>query len=100
MPTKIPFIYQNSYGFKLTFNTGQDLSITTNLLLRIKSPSTTVSRDLTVTNIQDAIKGIVFYDVIVGDFTLDGLWELQLIDNTPGRFIPSDVKKLIVKKVL
>lgn len=100
MADATPFVYQNSFGYRLTFNTGQSLEGVTNFQLKIKGSTTTVSRDLTDANILDVEAGTVFYDVEDGDFDEVTTYLLQLIDSTPGRFLPSQQKKLKVKETL
>lgn len=96
-----PFIYQNSFGFSLSWDADIALDTTTSLLLEVQAPDQTiVQKDLTLSNISDAEAGIVTYLVQEGDFTQEGTYLLQIIDNTPGRFIPSEIKKLKVKRTL
>jgi hypothetical protein len=96
-----PFIYKNSFGFRITINVQEGkLDTTTNLLLRIKGTGPVVEKNLTIENIIDVAKGTVVYDVVEDDFPTAGEYTLQLFDNTPGRFIPSDPKKLMVKDTI
>jgi len=95
-----PFVYQDSFGYRLTFNTGQSLEGSTNFELKIKGETSTETRELTEDNILDVDEGTIFYDVQDGDFPEVTTYLLQLIDTTPGRYLPSEVRKLKVKDTL
>lgn len=100
MADPVPFVFQDSFGYRITFNTGQSLEGSTAFELKINDGTSTVTKNLTASNILDADAGTVFYDVQDGDFPLVGTYFLQLIDATPGRYLPSDIKKLKVKDTL
>jgi hypothetical protein len=100
-----PFIYKGSYGFKLHLTLDPDktgkLADATNFILRIKPPTgVTVDKELTDANIVDVTIGKIFYDVVDGDFDLVGDYQLEVIDVTPGRYLPTEIKKLAVKDTL
>ena len=105
MAKTTPFVYKGAYGFKLTFtldpeSTGR-LEDTTSMLLKIKPPTgSTLEKNLDETNIIDVTTGKIFYDVAQGDFALVGEYQLQVFDDTPGRYIPTEIKKLQSKDVL
>ncbi len=99
------FVYKDSYGYRMTFtldpNATGALSDTTDLLLRIKPPAgSVIEHQLTDENISDVSLGVVFYDVVPGDFAQEGDHFLEIIDVTPGRFIPAEIKKLSVKPII
>jgi hypothetical protein len=105
MATQVPFVYKDSYGYRMTFTLDPTasgrLADTTALVLRISDTDGDVEeRELTGDNISDRTLGVVFYDVQEGDFTEVGNYLLELIDVTPGRFIPTEVRKLKVKDIL
>lgn len=93
MAAKVTEIYQNSYGFKITLTVGPGkLDTTSAMALRIKRPdATVVSRSLAAETITSVTDGTVVYTVVDGDFPLVGVYNLQLIDVTPGRFLPSNI---------
>jgi hypothetical protein len=96
MPTETIKIYQSSFGFKIRFDVVDgSLDSTSNMQLRIKPPTgSVVSKELSSANITDVAAGIVEYDVVEGDFPQVGTYILQLIDTTPGRFLPGDPIKI------
>src|SRR5688572_21961519 len=105
MAKTTPFVYKGAYGFKLTFTLDPDatgrLADTTSMLLKIKPPTgVTLNRPMDQTNIIDVTTGKVSYDVVAADFALVGEYQLQIFDDTPGRFIPTEIKKLQSKDVL
>lgn len=94
-------IYSNTYGFIITINTGANLSTTTTLRLRIKSPSGVVDKMLDDTNIlAPSAKGVVVYTVEDGDFPVGGKYYFQLFDETIGRRLASNVLVVDVKSSL
>lgn len=94
--------FTGAYGFDLVIDTNLDLSDSLVLKLRIKSPSgTTASRDLDTSHITDAEAGIVTYTVANNDFTVPGLYKLQVSDETGGaKKVPSAILKIRVRPSL
>jgi hypothetical protein len=73
--------FTGAYGFPIVIDTNLDLTDATALKLKIKSPSgSTVSRDLALEDITDVEAGIVTYTVGSTDFTVPGLFKIQLVD--------------------
>lgn len=95
---KFPTVQQFAYGYAIKINTGVDLTNTTSLMLKLRSPSgVTKTKTIPVANINSPKKaGIISYGVEEGDFDEPGIYSVQLIDNTPGRKIASEVKKIQV----
>jgi hypothetical protein len=94
---QIPTIQQNAYGFRLNLRTGIPLLDTQELELNIQPPTgTMIKRRLYDDNIVDRAKGVVGYDVQVGDFKETGTYKIQLIDVTPGRRLPSRIARFKV----
>lgn len=94
-------IFSETYGFVLTINTGTDLSSATNLTLRMKTPSGTVDKALTVANIlEPKTAGRIAYTVVEGDFPVGGKYQLQIFDVTTGRRLASSIVSIDVKPSL
>jgi hypothetical protein len=95
-------IYAGTYGVVINMYTGQNLTTTTALELKIKSPAgVTVTKSLTVGNIiSPRSTGKVFYTVEQGDFPVKGKYKLQLFDTTPGRRLASPIVNIDVKESL
>ena len=94
-------IYSETYGFVITIKTNADLTDTTDMRLRIKSPSGTIDKLLTVANIlAPASKGVVAYTVVQGDFPVGGKYQFQLFDETTGRRLASNIMLVEVKTSL
>jgi hypothetical protein len=94
--------FTGAYGFNLVIDTNLDLTDATALKLKIKSPTgTTVSRDLTGSNVTDPVKGIVTYQVANNDFTVPGLFKVQVNDETGGtKKVISNILKIRVRASL
>ena len=89
----IPTFQKDSYGIVFSFQTGIDLSDTTSLKLTIVrladgSYFECTFADMTITN---AALGNVTYIIQEGDFNLTGKYKGQLVDNSPGRYLPSKI---------
>lgn len=79
-------IYTGNYGFDLVFDTKEDLSNSLSLRLRIRNPKG-ANRDIPLTeeNIElPKEEGKVSYSVKRGDFTVPGIYRLQVFDETGG----------------
>ena len=90
-------IFTGAYGFDVVIDTNLDLTNSTVIKLRIKSPSgTVISKTLTDDNVDDpASSGIVRYTVQSGDFASAGLYKLQVSDETGGsKKVISSILKL------
>jgi hypothetical protein len=77
-------IYTGSFGFPITFETGQDLSESLSFRLRIRKPN---ENNIDIKLGEEAIKlpkkdGVIVYQTQKGDFTLPGVYKLQLFDET------------------
>ena len=93
-------VFTGAYGFDLKIDTNLDLSSSTLIKLRIKSPAGTIStKTLDDTNIVDpAEDGVVIYTVASGDFSAAGLYKLQVSDETGNaKKITSQILKVHVK---
>ncbi len=88
--------YTGAHGFDLVIDTNLDLEGATDIKLRIKSPAgTTVTRSLTGANIDTpATQGIVRYLVAAADFTLPGLYKIQVSNETAGKKLTSGILKV------
>ncbi len=94
-------IYSNTYGFIITINTAADLSSTTSLRLRIKSPTSVSDKLLTNADIlAPSTRGVVVYTVEDGDFPVGGKYSFQLFDETIGRRLASTILTVDVKSSL
>lgn len=94
-------IYSGTFGFIITINTGVDLTNTTDLILRIKSPSSTTDKSLTVSNIvEPKTSGKLTYTVQDGDFPVGGKYQMQVFDVTAGRRLASTISLIDVKQSL
>ena len=94
-------IYSETYGFVLTINVGVDLTSTTDLLLRMKTPSGTVDKGLDTTHmLEPKTAGKVAYTVQEGDFPVGGKYQMQIFDVTTGRRLASTIITLDVRPSL
>ena len=83
---------QHAYGFQLVTETGLDLvSATLIRLLLVRPSGSIVSRLLSSFEISDGEKGIVSLQIQSGDLSEAGVYKIQFIDETPGRYLPSSV---------
>lgn len=90
-------IYSETYGFVLTINTGVDLTSTTDLILRLKTPSGTVDKVLTTAHmLEPKTAGKIAYTVQEGDFPVGGKYLMQIFDVTSGRRLASSIITLNV----
>lgn len=88
----------NSYGIRLTIETGTNLSGSSALTLKMKRPNgTLVERELDTAAMLELAQGRIIVDFIEGDFPVVGTYSLQIFDTSPGRFIPSDIVKFKVR---
>lgn len=90
-------IFTGAYGFDIVIDTNLDLTGSTSIKLRIKSPSgTVVTKSLTDVNVDaPASSGIIRYTVASGDFSSAGLYKLQVSDETGGtKKITSSILKV------
>lgn len=90
-------IFTGAFGFDVVIDTNLDLTNSTAIKLRIKSPSGTVAtKSLTGANVDaPASDGIVRYSVATGDFATAGLYKLQVSDETGGnKKVTSSILKL------
>lgn len=89
-------VFTGAHGYDLVIDTNLDLEGATDIKLRIKSPSgTTVTRDLSDANVDEpAASGIVRYLVAPNDFTVPGLYRIQISDETGGKKVTSTVHKV------
>lgn len=86
-----------TYGIVFSITTGVNMTNTTNLKLVIrKGDGTKIERDLTSSAITNAPTGTIAYTVQEDDLDVDGEYGIQLIDTTPGKFVPSVVQKFDV----
>jgi uncharacterized membrane protein len=88
--------FTGAHGFDLVVDTNLNLEGATDIKLRIKSPTgTTVSRSLTAANVDaPASSGIVRYVVAANDFTVPGLYKVQVSDETDGKKLTSAIVKV------
>ncbi len=88
----IPVFQKDSYGIIFSFQTGIDLSDTTSLKLTIvRADGSYFERTLADMSITNAALGNVTYEIQDGDFNLTGKYKGQLVDNSPGRYLPSKI---------
>jgi hypothetical protein len=94
--------FTGAHGFDLVVDTNLDLTGASDIKLRIKSPSgITVTRSLTASDVDDpASVGIVRYVVQPSDFTMTGLYKIQVSDETGGKKLSSSIVKIRVRASL
>ena len=85
----IPEVQQSAVGFRLTFQTKIPLTDTTSMKLIMKVGSDKKEITLDESNISDPNVGTVVYTTKDGDLDIVGTYTVQIIDTTPGVFLPS-----------
>ena len=96
-------IFSGTFGFRITIDTGRDLTDAETIRLRIRKPdNSNVDKSLNTLNIlEPKTDGKVFYDVVMGDFTIPGSYKLQLFDETGGSMrLASEIIKIKAKSSL
>ncbi len=89
---------QNAYGFRAGIDTRLDLIEATSVWVKIARPSGSfVERLIPVVDITNSVDGVVSVPILDGDLTELGDYHIQVIDKTPGRFIPSSIVKFSVE---
>jgi len=98
MATKDKEVQKDSYGFIISFTTKANMSTTTSLKMRIrKGSSPVIEHGIDISNIIDPPTGKVNYIVEEGDFDTVTTVKMQIVDDTPGRYLPSTPIKIRVK---
>lgn len=88
---------QSAYGFRLTVDSGLDLSSATTIRFKLKRPSgSVVTRLLGASEVTDANAGLLSIEIESGNLSESGYYHIQIIDETIGRYMPSSVGKFLV----
>lgn len=92
-------IQAGNFGYVLTLQSGLDLSTATAVNLVIKAPlQVPVSKSLPLpASVIDGPSGQIGYQVSQGDFPAPGVYQLQVVDVSPGRQVASRVATLVVE---
>jgi len=95
-------VFTGSYGFDLPLEMKKDLSDVDSLRLRIITPlGRKIDRNVPVSCVQEPKdSGVVNYRVVLGDFSIPGLYKLQLFDETLGRKQGGEILQIRVRKSL
>lgn len=91
-----------SYGYVLSLESGLDLSTATAINLLIKPPAAgaTVTKSIPISAVVDKAAGKIGYQVVIGDFPIPGVYQLQVQDASAGRSIFSRVTSLVLESNL
>lgn len=91
----------NAYGFRAQIDTGLSLRDAQSVWVKIQRPDNTIiERAIASADITDPAGGIVSLPILQGDLTQVGWYHIQVIDRTPGRFLPSGILRFTVEKNL
>lgn len=91
----------NAYGFRVQVDTGLNLFQATDLWLRMQRPDgTLIDRIVVTADITNAVEGIISLPIVEGDLNQVGWYHMQVIDKTPGRYLPSGILRFTVEKSL
>jgi hypothetical protein len=84
---------QGSYGFNVQIQTGMDLSTANVIIVRVQRPDGTVfDRSYTGSVVSPGTNGsMVTYTVESGDLTIPGWYHIQILDQTSGRDVISEI---------
>ncbi len=92
-------IQAGNFGYVLTLQSGLDLSTATAVNLVIKAPGgAPVVKPIPIpAGIVNGAAGQIAYQVGALDFPAPGVYQLQVVDASPGRQVASRVATLVVE---
>jgi hypothetical protein len=90
---KLQELQKDAFGFIMNFKTNTNMETTTSLLVRIRKQGSNevTEHHLNASAIVDIPTGSVNFVVEDGDLDTLGNTKIQIVDDTPGRYIPSSI---------
>jgi len=89
-------LWENSWGFKLVFDVGVDITKATKMQIRYRKPNDEAG----VWDAKLDTSTSIFYIVCKTDLNVVGIWEFQAHIVTPEWTLPGDVVQELVKSLV
>jgi len=83
---------QGTYGFRISIPTGCDLTGADALSVRLRAPTgTIIEKGMDKLRVDDVLNGVMSFEVEDGDLAEVGCYRLQVVDQSQGRNLTSEI---------